>query len=141
MPKQGWVLGNWDQMEGEVLENDMRFLIDLHGQKTGFFLDQREMRELVQRISFGKNVANCFGYSGGFSVAAWRGGAKRVDTIDISEEALSLAQKNKDLNDFSHKEGDFICEDVFDFIEKKDLSLYDIVILDPPAFVKKKQDI
>ncbi len=85
-----------------ILENGLTFQVDIQGgQKTGFFLDQREMRALVGDLSNGKRVLNCFGYTGGFSIYALAGGASKVDSVDISGEAISLTKRNLELNEFS----------------------------------------
>lgn len=126
--------------EVEVLENGLRFHISIiHGQKTGFFLDHREMREWVRQLSKGKRVLNCFSYSGAFSVYAAAGGASQVDSIDISDKAMDMARRNMALNDITKEHGYFV-EDAFEFLRKNPLQ-YDLVILDPPAFAKKKSDV
>lgn len=124
-------------------ESGILYSIDIkHGQKTGFFLDQREMRSLVQRFSDKRRVLNCFSYSGGFSLAALRGGASSCHSLDVSQSALSLLDENLRLNDFAgtprHTSR---CEDVFDFLRSTETLPYDFVILDPPAFAKKRNDI
>lgn len=125
--------------EVEVLENGLRYAVDvLEGQKTGLFLDQREMRALIQSLSRNRRVLNCFSYTGGFSVAALAGGATHVDSVDMSAKCGPRIDQNLALN---HLEGhSFYNEDVFDFLKKTDWN-YDIVILDPPAFVKKREDV
>lgn len=121
-----------------VLENGLKFQVDPEkGQKTGFFLDQRQMRSYVRSISKGKRVLNVFAYTGGFSVYAFAGGAISVDSVDISKEAMELAEKNCFLNGFK---GNFFAEDAFEFLRKSPLD-YDLVILDPPAFAKKAKDV
>lgn len=124
--------------EVEAIENGIKFLINFaESQKTGLFLDQREMRVLIGKMAKGKKVLNCFGYTGGFSLYAAQGEALSADTLDISEKALTYAKKNFTLNQLTP--GQFLAEDIFDFL-KKPLP-YDLVILDPPAFAKKKEDI
>jgi 23S rRNA (cytosine1962-C5)-methyltransferase len=128
-----------DCAQVEVLENGLRFSVDvLTGQKTGLFLDQREMRSLVRALSDQKRVLNCFSYTGGFSISALAGGAIHVDSVDSSTKCASLIEKNLQLN--ALKNHAFICEDVFDFLKKSSFN-YDLIILDPPAFVKKRDDI
>ncbi len=140
-PHIGWVYGNPVETL-EVNENGLRFTIDFqHVQKTGLFLDQREMRKLVQENSQDKVVLNCFGYTGGFTIAALKGGARRVDTIDISESAIAGATKNLILNGFDEQSNRAIAADVFSWLRENDLSQYDLIILDPPAFAKKRSDI
>jgi 23S rRNA (cytosine1962-C5)-methyltransferase len=124
--------------EVEVLENGLIFSVDvLEGQKTGLFLDQREMRLLVRNLG-AKRVLNCFAYTGGFSIAALAGGATHVDSVEISGKCGPRIEKNLSLN---HLTGhNFIEADVFDFLKTATWD-YDLVILDPPAFVKKRTDI
>lgn len=125
----------------EIVENGLRFLVDVpHGQKTGFFLDQREMRKLVSAYAKGKKVLNCFSYSGGFSVYAMQGGAVRADSVDISEAAIQLARQNFALNSFDMADSRFHARDVFAFLRDDELA-YDFIILDPPAFAKTKNDV
>lgn len=127
------------QSEVEVLEKGLLYSVDvLDGQKTGLFLDQREMRSLVRELSSEKRVLNCFAYTGGFSIAALAGGAKHVDSVEISAKCGPRIEKNLQLNQLTGHQ--FVCEDVFDYLKKTDWN-YDLVILDPPAFVKKREDI
>lgn len=122
----------------EVLEHGLKFIVDpIGGQKTGFFLDQREMRQFVRENSQNKRVLNCFSYTGGFTAYALAGGAIIADSVDISKEALALAKENCLLNGFK---GEIFCEDVFEFLRKGELA-YDLVILDPPAFAKRAKDV
>lgn len=124
-----------------ILENGLHFYVDWKkGQKTGFFLDQREMRKLVQHLSYNRSVLNCFCYSGGFSVYALAGGAKSVDSLDASAQAISWAKKNITMNGFSEEKNRCLEGDAFKFLSEDPLN-YDLIILDPPAFAKKKQDI
>lgn len=124
-----------------VLENEVKFIVDIiNSQKTGLFLDQREMRKLVGELAEGKNILNCFGYTGGFSLYASKNGAKSVTTVDIAPEAIALAEKNFEINDFDKKNHKFITDDAFVFLHDEPLD-YDFIILDPPAFAKKKDDI
>ncbi len=121
-----------------VLENGIKFLVDpINGQKTGFFLDQREMRGLVKEKAHGKRVLNVFSYTGGFTAYALAGGAIQADSVDISETAIEEAKTNCALNGFS---GGFYAEDAFEFLRKNDLQ-YDLIILDPPAFAKRAKDV
>lgn len=125
----------------EISEDGVRFLVELPGsQKTGFFLDQREMRKLVRSHSRGRHVLDCFSYTGGFSVYALAGGAANVDLVDTSEKALALARQNLMLNGFKLEANHFYVADVFEFLRQQELS-YDFIILDPPAFAKKKTDV
>ncbi len=125
----------------EIQECGLRFLVEIPGsQKTGFFLDLRPMRRLVRSLSEGRRVLNCFCYTGSFTVAALAGGARATDSVDISERAVGLARKNVALNGFESKEQTFHVADVFEFL-RRDLEPYDLIILDPPAFAKKKADV
>lgn len=129
---KGFMLGNKD--ETEVLENGLKFKVNwVNGQKTGFFLDQRENRELVGQFSKGKKVLNTFCYTGGFSVYALANGAKQVTSVDISQPAVDLAAANASINGLD-KNHEAICEDAFKCVEKAEG--YDMIILDPPAFAK-----
>lgn len=136
---QGALFGDVPANAVEVLENGLRFSVSiLHGQKTGFFLDHREMREMVRGLAEGKKVLNCFSYTGGFSVYAAAGGAPLVDSVDISGAAIQTAERNMKLNGFNP--GGLHTEDVFNFLREKPLN-YDLVILDPPAFAKRQKDV
>ena len=121
----------------EVLENGHRFLVDaVGGQKTGFFLDQRENRECLARYSKGKNVLNMFGYTGGFSVYAAKAGAALVHTVDSSAPAITMASGNMQLNGFGGPEYECVVADARKYIENMNQDQYDLVILDPPAYAK-----
>jgi 23S rRNA (cytosine1962-C5)-methyltransferase len=125
----------------EIVENGLRFLVEIPGsQKTGFYLDLREMRGLVRSLAGRRRVLNCFCYTGGFSVAALAGGASCVDSVDSSEPAISLAKRNLTLNGFPGDENRLVAADVFEFL-RRELPAYDFIILDPPAFAKKKADV
>jgi 23S rRNA (cytosine1962-C5)-methyltransferase len=125
----------------EILENGCGFLVDLRrGQKTGFFLDQRENRLGLESFARGRDVLNCFSYSGGFSVYAARGNASRVTSVDVSETAIDLARQNLELNGFSSDDHPCLADNVFDYLKacRSDDVSYDVVIVDPPAFVKSQ---
>ena len=121
---------------GEVLENGNRFTVDWEeGQKTGFFIDQRENRLLLQQYAHGRDVLNMFCYTGGFSVSALRGMARTVHSVDSSKRALELADKNVDLNFPGASNHLSFLSDAFDYLAGiKDK--YDLIILDTPAFAK-----
>ncbi len=122
----------------QIEENGLPFYADIKkGQKTGFFLDQRDNRKLIGELSNQKCVLNCFSYTGGFSVYAAKNGAKSVTSVEISGPAQKITRKNFELNQCS---GEFVTEDVFDYL-RRDQSEYDLVILDPPAFCKNKNQI
>ena len=119
-------------------ENGLQFHIDwLKGQKTGFFIDQRENRKLLEAYSKGKSVLNMFCYTGGFSVYAMRGEAKLVHSVDSSAKAIDLTRANAELNFPGDKRHEAFAEDAFKFLEQAG-SNYDLIILDPPAFAKHK---
>ncbi len=124
-----------------AVEAGIRFRIDWErGQKTGFFLDQRDNRALVERYAQDKKVLNLFCYTGGFSCYALRGGATRVDSVDSSERAIELVRENVMLNFGDDERHRAICADAFRFLETSE-ELYDVVILDPPAFAKHRQSL
>jgi 23S rRNA (cytosine1962-C5)-methyltransferase len=121
-------------IETIALENDNKFQVDWEGgQKTGFFLDQRENRALLGSYSNGKTVLNTFCYTGGFSVYAANAGAKEVHSIDISKKAIELTDRNIELNNIKNHESHAV--DTFDFLKNRE-NTYDIIVLDPPAFAK-----
>ncbi|MFH1801060.1 MAG: class I SAM-dependent rRNA methyltransferase [Candidatus Omnitrophota bacterium] len=125
----------------EVLENGLLFGVDIKGgQKTGFFLDQRESRQYVRGISAGKRVLNCFAYTGGFSVYAAKGGAREVVSVESSESAVAMGRKNFERNQLGADAGVWAQQDVFDYLRttKKE---FDMIILDPPAFCKSKSQV
>lgn len=136
----GWVSGP-SLAEVEVKENGLKFMVaPEQSQKTGFFLDHRDMRQLVRQMAKGKRVLNAFAYTGGFSVYALAGGATSVDSVDISEQAMAMARRNVEINGFNPAKQGFYAEDVFQFLRERELD-YDLVVLDPPAFAKKKKDV
>jgi 23S rRNA (cytosine1962-C5)-methyltransferase len=122
-----------------IQEHGHKFYVDWEeGQKTGFFLDQRENRKLVGEMARGAKVLNTFCYTGGFSVYALNGGAQFVHSVDASEKAVKLTEKNLLLNGYDPEKNPSYARDTFDFIkDKKDV--YDVIILDPPAFAKHKE--
>jgi len=125
----------------EIREGGLRFIVEIVGsQKTGFYLDLRPMRGLVRSLAADRRVLNCFCYSGAFSVAALAGGAASVDSVDSSERAVALARRNAALNGFQPGDDSFHFADVFDFL-RRDLQPYDLIILDPPAFAKRKTEV
>lgn len=137
--EDGYLFGS--RSDEPVMENDMRFLVDWeNGQKTGFFLDQRDNRALVGRFSKDKAVLNAFGYTGGFSIAALQGGANRVVTVDASHKAMEAAETNIELNGYSKEKHPCITADMKDYIKEIGKGEFDVIILDPPAFAKRHQD-
>ena len=134
--QDGYLFG--ESSASQVSENSHKFLVDWEtGQKTGFFLDQRENRALVERYAAGRRVLNLFCYTGGFSVYALAGGALSVDSVDSSAKAIELTDKNIGLNGFSDRHRSF-CEDAIDFVKKAPQDAYDLMIVDPPAFAKHR---
>ncbi|MBI4457736.1 class I SAM-dependent rRNA methyltransferase [Candidatus Uhrbacteria bacterium] len=128
----------------EILENGARFMVDVkNGQKTGFYLDQKENRRRLAELTKGKRVLNCFSYTGGFSVAAALAGAAQVTSVDSSRPALELAEGNFKMNGLDPEQHEFIVADMFEFLEdmKNGQKKWDVIVLDPPAFVKSRQDI
>lgn len=122
-----------------VLEGGNKFLVNwTEGQKTGFFLDQRENRAAVGALSKGRNVLNLFCYTGGFSVYALRGGAVHVDSVDSSRKAMEMVERNIALNGFGEDVHSGYCTDAIDFLKKAPEGKYDLMIVDPPAFAKHR---
>lgn len=120
-------------------ENGLRFNIDwLRGQKTGFFIDQRENRRLLEKYAAGKDVLNMFCYTGGFSVYALRGGARSVHSVDSSAKAVSLTDENIRLNFGEEPRHTSFSEDAFKFLKASTANAYDLIVLDPPAFAKHR---
>lgn len=131
---QGYLLGAKD--ESFILESGNRFKVDWEeGQKTGFFLDQRENRRLLASYSSGKSVLNTFCYTGGFSIYALHAGASLVHSVDSSRKALTICDENATLNGFDSERHQSIPSDTLDFLKTTD-RIYDIIVLDPPAYAK-----
>ncbi|MGH8016809.1 MAG: class I SAM-dependent rRNA methyltransferase [Opitutaceae bacterium] len=135
----------------EILENGLKFFVDLAGgQKTGFFLDQRDKRDALRRYVRDRRMLNCFCYTGGFSVYAGAAGAAHVTSVDVSARALELAEKNVLANDLARDRFDFVCADVKAFLANHEHTTiasaateaaFDVIILDPPAFVKDRRKV
>lgn len=135
----GYIWGDAERTERIVTENGNKFYVDWgNGQKTGFFLDQRENRELVKKYSRGRRVLNTFSYTGGFSVYALAGGAGEVVSVDSSSAAVELAIRNASLNFGDEAPHRGVAADVFDYLKESD-SRFDMIILDPPAFAKHRK--
>ena len=131
-----YIIGGYDT--NIALENGLKFHVDwLRGQKTGFFVDQRENRSLLEKYAKGRKVLNMFCYTGGFSFYAMRGGAQAVHSVDSSSKAISLTRENVELNFPGDTRHEAFAEDAFKFLNEMDNS-YDLIILDPPAFAKHK---
>lgn len=121
-----------------AMENGLKFHIDwLRGQKTGFFVDQRENRSLLEQYAKGKSVLNMFCYTGGFSVYAMRGDAKQVHSVDSSAKAIELTNDNVALNFPGDARHEAFCEDAFKYLDEHNQQ-YDLIVLDPPAFAKHR---
>ena len=135
-PENGFIKGG--SPENIALENGLKFHVDwLKGQKTGFFVDQRENRHLLERYSKGRNVLNMFCYTGGFSFYAMRGGANLVHSVDSSAKAIDLTNKNVELNFPGDPRHEAFAEDAFKYLDRMG-DQYDLIILDPPAFAKHR---
>ena len=135
-PENGFIKGG--SPENVALENGLKFHVDwLKGQKTGFFVDQRENRHLLERYSKGRNVLNMFCYTGGFSFYAMRGGANLVHSVDSSATAIDLTNQNVELNFPGDERHQAFAEDAFKYLDRMG-DQYDLIILDPPAFAKHR---
>jgi 23S rRNA (cytosine1962-C5)-methyltransferase len=139
--ENGFLSGETSETHRTILENGLTFKIDFEkGQKTGFFIDQRENRALLKSYSRGKSVLNTFSYTGGFSVYALAGGATHVHSVDVSKDAVQMGDTNVALNfgpDAAHQS---FAEDCFDYLRRTENS-YDVVVLDPPAFAKNAKSV
>ena len=135
-PQNDYIIGQYE--DNKAMENGLSFYVDwLKGQKTGFFIDQRDNRSLLEHYAKGRTVLNMFCYTGGFSVYALRGGAKAVHSVDSSEKAIRLTEANVALNypdDTRHRA---FVDDAFHFLDEMEQE-YDLIVLDPPAFAKHK---
>ena len=136
-PQNDCLIGSYNH--DTALENGLTFRIDwLRGQKTGFFVDQRDNRALLARYSRGRRVLNMFCYTGGFSVYALAGGAEHVTSVDSSAKAISLTNANVELNFPSTDRHDSEATDAFKYLDAMTAGTYDLIILDPPAFAKHR---
>jgi len=134
--ENGFIIGG--SQDNTAMENGLKFHVDwLRGQKTGFFVDQRENRSLLERYAKDKRVLNMFCYTGGFSFYAMRGGAQLVHSVDSSAKAIELTNANVALNFPGDTRHEAYCEDAFKFLDAAD-DTYDLIILDPPAFAKHR---
>ncbi len=134
--ENGFLLGG--DADDIAIENGLKFHVDwLKGQKTGFFVDQRNNRSLLEHYAQGRNVLNMFCYTGGFSFYAMRGGAKLVHSVDSSQKAIDLTNANVKLNFPDDNRHEAYAEDAFKYLDRMD-DMYDLIILDPPAFAKHK---
>lgn len=136
--ENGFLIGGNNDVDIVAIENGLKFNIDwLRGQKTGFFVDQRENRALLEHYSRGRKVLNMFCYTGGFSVYALRGKAELVHSVDSSAKAIDLVNANVELNFGTSPRHEAYCEDAFKYLEQMG-DQYDLIVLDPPAFAKHK---
>ena len=134
--ENGFIIGGSN--DNTAMENGLLFHVDwLRGQKTGFFVDQRENRSLLERYAKYKRVLNMFCYTGGFSFYAMRGGAQLVHSVDSSAKAIELTNANVELNFPGDERHKAFCDDAFKFLDNSD-DIYDLIILDPPAFAKHR---
>ncbi len=127
-----------------IQEYGLRFEVDvLLGQKTGFFLDQRENRRTIEQWSQGKSVLNLFSYTGGFSIYAARGGATHVTSVDSAREAMAAAERNFALNGIDPTQNEFVVDDCFDVLERYhgEGRRFDLIIVDPPSFARSKEQV
>jgi len=143
-PTKGTLSGKEPDDLIQILENGLKFSVDVkNGHKTGFYLDQRDNRKHVSEFSRGKNVLNCFSYTGGFSVYALSSGAKNLTQIEASESALDLSTKNIELNNPDDSKIENISGDVFEVLRKfrDERRTFDLIILDPPKFAESESQI
>lgn len=139
-PSVGIVAGAQPPDRISIEENGFKFLVDVRrGQKTGFFLDQRDNRAFLSTIARGRTLLDCFSYSGAFTVYALGGGAKEVISLDSSRPALELAEKNLALNGFAER-GELLKGDAFAYLKECDKT-FDLIVLDPPSLAHKRSDV
>lgn len=144
LPSKGVLFGKEPAELIEIVENGNKFFVDVNlGHKTGFYLDQRDNRKILEQFASGKEILNCFSYTGGFSVYAIKAGASKVINIDSSAESLVLAEKNLAVNDIDPSRYENINDDVFKYLRKlRDANKqFDIIILDPPKFAESVSQI
>lgn len=139
-PQNDYIVGTYDT--NVAVENGLRFHVDwLKGQKTGFFVDQRDNRRLLEHYAHGRKVLNMFCYTGGFSVYAMRGGAEIVHSVDSSAKAVALTEANMSLNFDDSRRHKAFAADAFKYLAEMPTDEYDLVVLDPPAFAKHRSAI
>jgi len=140
-PSIGVLSGEAPPEQITITENGFKFFVDVRrGQKTGFFLDQRDNRAFLSTLTRGQTVLNCFSFSGAFSVYAYGGGAKEVVTFDSSKPALELAEQNLQLNGFGEAAGELLKGDAFAYLKEIDKK-FDVIVLDPPSLAHKRADV
>lgn len=136
-PQNDYIVGSFET--SEAMENGLRFNADwLKGQKTGFFVDQRDNRSLLEQYAAGRRVLNMFCYTGGFSFYAMRGGAQLVHSVDSSAKAIALTRANVELNFPGDPRHEAFAEDAFKYLDNMPADAYDLIVLDPPAFAKHR---
>jgi 23S rRNA (cytosine1962-C5)-methyltransferase len=143
-PAVGLLWGEMPPAELLVHENGLRFAVDLAtGHKTGFYLDQRENRAIVEELAAGTEILNCFAYTGAFAVYAARGGAGRIINVESSTDALGTAERNMVLNGFAHLDCEYVEADVFRQLRRyRDADRqFDMIILDPPKFAQSQRSV
>ena len=144
LPSKGVLYGKQPDELIEIIENGNKFFVDVNlGHKTGFYLDQRDNRKILEQFASGKEILNCFSYTGGFSVYAVKAGASKVINVDSSAESLTLAEKNFSLNGIDPSKYENIHDDVFKYLRKlRDTNRqFDVIILDPPKFAESVSQI
>jgi 23S rRNA (cytosine1962-C5)-methyltransferase len=140
-PEDGPLVGEVPTAAVAIRECGLRFLVNVRlGQKTGFFLDQRDNRGLVRQLAAGRDVLNAFAYTGAFGVYAGAGGARRVVSVESSPRALGSARDNWSANELSQSAAEFVEADVFRYLREVDCN-FDLLVLDPPALVKRRQEV
>jgi 23S rRNA (cytosine1962-C5)-methyltransferase len=140
-PSIGVLSGEAPPEQITITESGFKFLVDVRrGQKTGFFLDQRDNRRFLSTLTQSQTVLNCFSFSGAFSVYALGGGAKEVVTLDSSKPALELAEQNLELNGFGNAAGELLKGDAFAYLKEIDKK-FDVIVLDPPSLAHRRSDI
>jgi len=140
-PAVGVLTGEAPPDAVQIQEHGNKFLVDIkRGQKTGFYLDQRDSRAFLASLARDRTVLNCFAYTGGFSIYAFAGGAKEVITFDSSHSALELAEKNLELNGHGRKPGELYKGDAFAYLKETDRK-FDMIVLDPPSLAHKRADV
>ncbi|ODA36483.1 class I SAM-dependent rRNA methyltransferase [Planctopirus hydrillae] len=138
------IAGELTEAAVPFLEYGLKFTSDvLHGQKTGFFLDQRENRALIRKLSYNRRVLNLFSYTGGFSIAAGVGGAQHVTSVDVAEPAIEVARQHWELNELPASQHEAISADVFDFLAeaKKSGHRWEVMVVDPPSFAPSQESL
>jgi len=144
LPSKGVLFGKEPEELIEIIENGNKFFVDVNlGHKTGFYLDQRDNRKMLEHFASGKEILNCFSYTGGFSVYAVKAGASKVINVDSSAESLAIAEKNFFLNGIDSSKFENTLDDVFKYLRKlRDTNRqFDVIILDPPKFAESVSQI